>query len=104
MKPEIGSGYSSFSDLCDYPIDIIKIDRHIVAKSTTPRGKALLCAIVKFAHIPGIKVVCEGVETDSENINAKLSECDFIQGYYYSRVLSADEADAFYSKYGKQQG
>ena len=48
MKPEIGSGYSSFSDLCDYPIDIIKIDRHIVAKSTTPRGKALLCAIVNL--------------------------------------------------------
>ncbi|MGN0494080.1 MAG: EAL domain-containing protein [Acutalibacteraceae bacterium] len=96
---DLGSGYSSFSDLCDYPIDIIKIDRHIVAKSVTPRGNALLRGITKLAHDLGIKVLCEGVETEKENNNSKNAECDFIQGYYYSRVLPQEETDTFISKY-----
>ncbi|MGN1080483.1 MAG: EAL domain-containing protein, partial [Acutalibacteraceae bacterium] len=96
---DLGSGYSSFSDLCDYPIDIIKIDRHIVAKTATPRGNALLRGITKLAHDLGIKVLCEGVETEKENINSINADCDYIQGYYYSRVLPQEETDAFFKKY-----
>lgn len=96
---DFGSGYSSFSDLCDYPIDIIKIDRHIVAKTATPRGNALLRGITKLAHDLGIKVLCEGVETEKENINSINADCDYIQGYYYSRVLPQEETDAFFKKY-----
>lgn len=96
---DLGSGYSSFSDLCDYPIDMIKVDRHIVAKSVTERGNALLCGITQLAHNLGIKVLCEGVETETENKNAQNAGCDYIQGYYYSRVLPVDETDKFYSKY-----
>lgn len=96
---DFGSGYSSFSDLCDYPIDIIKIDRHIVAKTATTRGNALLRGITKLAHDLGIKVLCEGVETEKENINSIYADCDYIQGYYYSRVLPQEETDAFFKKY-----
>ena len=96
---DLGSGYSSIIDLCDYPIDIIKIDRHIVAKSTTPRGNALLRGIVKLAHDLEINVLCEGVETEKENINSRNAECDYIQGYYYSHVLPQEETDAFLMKY-----
>ena len=96
---DLGSGYSSFCDLCDYPIDMIKIDRHIVSKSITPRGNALLQGITKLAHDLGMKVLCEGVETEKENINSKNAECDYIQGYYYSHVLPQEETDAFLAKY-----
>lgn len=98
---DLGSGYSSIIDLCDYPIDIIKIDRHIVAKSTTPRGNALLRGIVKLAHDLEINVLCEGVETEKENINSKNAECDYIQGYYYSHVLPQEETNGFLAKYRK---
>lgn len=93
---DLGSGYSSLSDLCDYPIDIVKIDRHIVAKSITERGSALLRGITKLAHDLGIQVLCEGVETDNENINTINSGCDYIQGYYYSKVYPKSEAEKFY--------
>lgn len=96
---DLGSGYSSFSDLCDYPLDLIKIDRHIVAKSLTQRGDALLCGIIKLAHDLGIKVLCEGVESEAENINAINAGCDFIQGYYYSHVLPREETDNSCEKY-----
>ena len=99
---DLGCGYTSFSDLCDYPVDIIKVDRHIVAKSATPRGKALLRGIVDFAHGLGIKVLCEGVETAAENENVIDSGAEYIQGFYYSRVFPADEADKFYYKYSAE--
>lgn len=98
---DLGSGYSSIIDLCDYPIDIIKIDRHIVAKSITPRGNALLRGITKLAHDLGIKVLCEGVENEKENINSQNAECDYIQGYYYSHVLPQEETNGFLAKYRK---
>lgn len=96
---DLGSGYSSLSDLCNYPIDIIKLDRHIVAKSTTQRGNALLLGIVNLAHFLGTKLLCEGVETETENTNVKAADCDYIQGFYYSRVIPVEEADLFLSKY-----
>lgn len=95
---DLGSGYTSFSDLCDYPVDIIKIDRHIVAKSVDARGGAVLKGIIKMAHELGISVLCEGVETDIEDSNVKKAKCDYIQGFLYSRVLPKDNAMEFYDK------
>ncbi len=94
---DLGSGYSSLH-LCDYPIDIIKIDRHILLKSTTPRGNALLQGLTKLGHELGIKVLCEGVESETEKQRVCEAGCDYIQGFYYSRVLPRDEADLFYMR------
>ncbi len=95
---DLGSGYSSFRDLCDFPIDLIKIDRHIVAKSVTRRGNALLAGIIKLCHDLGMKVLCEGVESEKENTNSINADCDYIQGYYYSHVLPYEESDTFLLK------
>lgn len=92
---DLGEGYTSFSDLCDYPVDIIKIDRHIVSKSVTERGKALLNGICRLAECLGITVLCEGVETDEENTLVRSIGCDYIQGYYYSRVYPLSDALEF---------
>jgi EAL domain-containing protein (putative c-di-GMP-specific phosphodiesterase class I) len=83
--------------LCDYPIDVIKIDRHIVAKSTSNRGNAVLIGIIHMAHALGIDVLCEGVENESENQKVTNAECDYIQGFLYSRVLPIENALEFYN-------
>jgi len=95
---DLGSGYSSLQDLCDYPIDIIKIDRHVLLKSTTPRGNALLQGLTKLGHDLGMKVLCEGVESETDKQRVREAGCDYIQGFYYSRVLPKDEADLFYMR------
>lgn len=100
---DLGSGYSSFIDLCEYPVDLVKIDRHIVAKSVTPRGNALLEALAKLAHDLGIQVLGEGVETEVENTNVREAGCDLIQGYYYSYVLPQEEAEGYYIKYNRKR-
>ena len=95
---DLGNGYSSLQDLCDYPIDMIKIDRNIMLKSTTLRGKALLQELTKLGHDLDMKVLCEGVETETEKRRVWETGCDYIQGFYYSRVLPQDEAEQFYMR------
>ena len=95
---DLGNGYSSLQDLCDYPIDMIKIDRHILLKSTTPRGNALLQGLTKLGHDLGMKVLCEGVESETEKQRVCEAGCDYIQGFYYSRALPKEEADLFYMR------
>lgn len=98
---DFGSGYTSFRDLCDYPIDVIKIDRDIVAKAASSRGYAALVGIIRMAHSLGIHVLCEGVETESENHKVIDAECDYIQGFMYSRVLPLENAIDFYKKHAR---
>ena len=95
---DLGSGYSSLQDLCDYPIDIIKIDRHIVSKSTTLKGNALLQGLIELGHDLGMEVLCEGVESEMDKQRVCKAGCDYIQGFYYSRVLPKDEANLFYER------
>ena len=96
---DLGSGYTSLSNLCDYPIDVVKIDRDILLKSNTPRGKALFNGIVALAHSIKILVICEGVETEEQNTLVSESDCDFIQGWYYAKPLPLEECEAFMGNY-----
>lgn len=96
---DLGSGHTSFIDLCDYPVDIIKVDRNIVAKSITERGHSLLAGIVHLARDMGMEVLCEGVETAEENEAVINAGCDYIQGYYYSKALPHEQAVEFYKNY-----
>ena len=92
---DIGAGYSSLSDLSTYPIDGVKIDRSIVIESALPRARALLEGMIRLSHDMGIRVLCEGVE-DKATCDAVLAAgCDFIQGFYFSRVLPRREAESF---------
>ena len=63
---DIGSGYTSLVSLCEYPIDVVKIDREILLLAATEKGKKLFLGIVSLAHYLNLKVVCEGVETEDK--------------------------------------
>lgn len=92
---DLGSGYTSLSNLCDYPIDVVKIDRDILLKTDTPRGKDLFSGIIALAHSLNMKVICEGVETEEQNSLVSTSGCDYIQGWYYSKPLPLEECESF---------
>lgn len=90
---DAGSGYTSFSDLRDYPIDVVKIDRSILTAAVDARGMALLRGMVALAHSMAMQVLCEGVETAAQAAMLKEMDCDFIQGYYYYRPMPTKEAE-----------
>lgn len=96
---DLGNGYTSLSNLCDYPIDVVKIDRDILLKTENKKGKDLFTGIIALAHSLDMKVVCEGVETESQNNLVSSSDCDFIQGWYYSKAIPAEECESFIGAY-----
>lgn len=96
---DIGSGYTSLINLCEYPIDIVKIDRAILIMANTEKAKKLFLGIISLAHYLNLSVVCEGVETEEQNEFVSESDCDFIQGWYYFKGLSEEKAEAFAREY-----
>lgn len=96
---DIGCGYTSLISLCEYPIDIVKIDREILLLANEERGKKLFLGIISLAHYLNLKVVCEGVETEEQNNFVSQSECDYIQGWYYTKALSETKAEDFAKDY-----
>ena len=95
---DIGSGYATLSSLSDYSVDIIKIDRKILLQTETDAGKELFFGIIEKVHNLGLKVVCEGVETEEQNTFVSESDCDYIQGWYYSKALPETLAEEFYKE------
>ena len=91
---DIGAGYTSLINLCEYPLDVVKIDRNILLKTDKTRGKRLFWGIISLAHYLDLEVVCEGVETEVHNDLVSESECDYIQGWYYFKALPEFHAEA----------
>lgn len=90
---DAGSGYTSFADLRDYPIDVVKIDRSILNAAVTRRGAALLRGITALVHNLDMAVLCEGAETKAQAELLREMGCDYIQGYYFYRPLPLKEAE-----------
>ena len=96
---DLGSGYTALANLCDYPIDIVKLDRDILLKTNEKRGRDLFKGVIALAHSLSIKIICEGVETEEQNELVSGTECDYIQGWYYSKPLPLEESEAFMKQY-----
>ena len=95
---DFGSGYSSFNFLKDVCADVIKIDRVFLKKSShEERGEQILRSIISLSHDIGMDVITEGVENvDQLSMLAKMN-CDWFQGYYFSKPVAVGD---FEEKYG----
>lgn len=88
---DYGVGYSNIQRLKSLPLSIIKIDKSLVDDMFTEDGKVIIENTVHMMKGIHKKLVIEGVET-KEAVEAFGSlDCDYIQGYYYSRPLSAGD-------------
>ena len=87
---DFGTGYSSLSYLKRFPFDKVKIDQSFVRDITTSQSDTVIVkVIVSMAHGLGLRVIAEGVETEAQCEVMRTSVCDEIQGYFFSRPISA---------------
>ena len=101
---DFGSGYSSLNMLYTLKIDELKLDRGFmrkVAGGDDERRKIILKQIILFAKKLGITTVAEGIETEEDRNNMAALSCDYGQGYYYCRPVSAEEFNEKYMNKGE---
>jgi len=88
---DFGTGYSSLSYLQRFPLDVLKVDRMFVQELDTGSGREIVAAVISLAHTLGLEVVAEGVETEQQLETLRALDCDFAQGYLFSRPVPAAE-------------
>jgi diguanylate cyclase (GGDEF)-like protein len=89
---DFGTGYSSLTYLKRFPIDIVKIDQDFVADLERDEASySIVFTVVELAHLLGMTVVAEGVETAGQHEQLVALGCDFCQGFYFARPMSADD-------------
>ena len=88
---DFGTGYSCLSYLLDLPVSTLKIDGSFVRKlGTQPQNDGIVNAIMTLGHGLGLQVVAECVETEEQLNFLERNGCDIIQGFYFSKPLTAD--------------
>lgn len=91
---DFGTGYSSLSYLQQFPVDTLKVDRSFISRiSSHPEDIEIVRAVVLLAHSLGMDVVAEGVEQAEQLTAVKGLECEFVQGFYFSRPLDPEKIE-----------
>lgn len=89
---DFGTGYSSLSYLKKFPINKLKIDRSFIKDLETDKeSRPLVEAIISMSHALKIEVVAEGVETQYHKDLLTNLNCEYMQGYFYSKAVPAKE-------------
>lgn len=92
---DFGTGYSSLSYLHRFPVDKIKIDRSFISRIDTQQDSLeIVRAIVTLGQSLGINLIAEGIETQKQLALLQQLQCQYGQGYFFSKPLSASQGDA----------
>lgn len=89
---DFGTGYSSLSYLRQYNFDVLKIDKSFIDGITKKNSDLdLVKATISMAHSLGLTVISEGVETKEQILILNELQCDYLQGYYFSKPIPANQ-------------
>ncbi len=96
---DFGTGYSSLSYLRKYPVDSLKIDKSFIQEMETDlSNQQLVETIIAMTKGLNLKVVAEGVETIEQLEILKQFQCQYVQGFYFSKPLSKEDFLIFLTK------
>ncbi|MCP3699382.1 MAG: sensor domain-containing phosphodiesterase [Aliivibrio sp.] len=89
---DFGTGYASFQYLKKYPFDTLKIDKSFIENvEHYVNDQNIVCAMINIAKKLKLKVVVEGIENHNQERFVTLEGVDSIQGYLYSKPITADK-------------
>ncbi len=89
---DFGKGYSSLNMLTSLPIDALKLDMAFIRDiSENNKEMSIVEFILEIARFLKVPVIAEGVETSEQYLLLKKAGCDIIQGFYFSKPVTASE-------------
>ncbi|MDB4222710.1 EAL domain-containing protein, partial [Granulosicoccus sp.] len=101
---DFGTGYSSLTYLQELPVDILKIDRSFISNLAPGAAmESLASTIVLLANRFGLETVAEGVETVEQLELVRLLNCDLVQGYYFSKPVTAVDLPGVIASINQEQ-
>ena len=90
---DFGTGYSSLSFLQDYSVDILKIDQSFIrSMGVRKESVEIVRTIVTLAHNLGKHVIAEGIETAEQLTVLRSLQCEYGQGYFFSKPVDGQAA------------
>lgn len=93
LLDDFGSGFTTFGDLQNLDISIVKIDKAITQNAVTETGFIILRNIISTSKDIGFQTLCEGVETKEQEEAAIRAGCDLLQGFYYYRPMPVSKLE-----------
>ncbi|MBW4643251.1 MAG: EAL domain-containing protein [Goleter apudmare HA4340-LM2] len=88
IMDDFGTGYSSLSYLHSFPLNGLKIDKSFVKRmQDNQEDMGLVPAMIGIAESMGMRAIAEGVETIEQLAQLRILNCDFAQGYLFSKPI-----------------
>jgi diguanylate cyclase (GGDEF)-like protein/PAS domain S-box-containing protein len=84
---DFGTGYSSLSYLSRFPLDILKMDRSLLAAGASPVTSGLASAVLGLGETFDLEVVAEGIEYPEQSVTLRDLGCETGQGFYFARPM-----------------
>jgi len=92
-----GTGYASLAYLKKYQIDFLKVGRDFICNLSADSPEyELILAIIRIAHVLGMQVIAEGVETEEQRDLLLQAGCDYGQGFLFSKPVCAEEFEKLF--------
>ena len=89
---DFGTGYSSLTYLKKLPIDVVKLDRDFIKNiSKISEDQVIAKYIIQLTHELNFKIVAEGIETEEHFEFLKLNNCEYGQGYLFSKPITKEK-------------
>lgn len=98
LLDDFGVGYSSIKTIADMDFDVLKIDKSFVDQIGTEKGNNIMKFTVELSKQLNMQVVVEGIEEQKQFSFLSKLECDYYQGYYFSKPICANDFEKLLCK------
>ena len=98
---DFGTGYSSLGSLQRFPLDVLKLDRTLVASLPGSRGVAVVRAAVELGHALGVALIAEGIEDEDQLCSLRRLGCSLGQGFLFAKPIPAQHVQGLLDSPGR---
>jgi EAL domain-containing protein (putative c-di-GMP-specific phosphodiesterase class I) len=96
---DFGTGHSSISHLLHFPLDGLKLPEEFIRRiAFDKKSREITRHIIELAHDLDMKVIAEGIEHNDQLATLRDFECDYIQGFLFSRPMPVEEFEDLVAK------